>query len=270
MAKNLLYFDTTEEIKSVLNENEKLTTPPPTVALDKESGKVYYNPYAVKSREQIFFENNFTDFVENEDSITFYKDYTYNTEWGMFTDYILYIYIKDFKKLYALNCSKSNSYHYGYLTDEYYTTKTNKDFEKNLIERDKWKLVSDEELLKFKSLFTKRLSDGENELEDPFYITLRNLFNVMINLEEDKYNDAETDNYDENGVNYIVFKLKQGGSLSNKNKVLTYNMTIKRINGTSKYFTISNYRLEDKIKDGSKYNKEVYPYCDVYIYDPKD
>lgn len=29
MAKNLLYFDTTEEIKSVLNENEKLTTPPP-------------------------------------------------------------------------------------------------------------------------------------------------------------------------------------------------------------------------------------------------
>ena len=188
----------------------------------------------------------------------------------MFTDYILYIYIKDFKKLYALNCSKSNSYHYGYLTDEYYTTKTNKDFEKKLIERDKWKLVSDEELLKFKSLFTKRLSDGENELEDPFYITLRNLFNVEIELNENMYSDTNEESYDENGKNVLPFKLERAGVLSNKNKVLTYNMRIKRINGENKYFTISNYRLEDKIKDSSVYGREVYSYCDVYVYDPKD
>lgn len=245
MAKNLLYFDTTEEIKSVLNENEKLTTPPPTVALDKESGKVYYNPYAVKSREQIFFENYLT---ETFNEIAFYS-----------INGVYYLYNNNDKKIYAFPLKEGSSDIIGKSPDN---------FEDKLFEKKYWRKATTEEMLKINGLtldnnIIKDEDSGDitDIYDGTYHIRGIYLFGYDINLH---INDKKQQEQHNDGI--IDISVKDAGVLvSSNDDVYTYDLlyheeTYKSIRNIK----ISNFRLKKKEND------PTIPYCYVYIYDPKD
>lgn len=243
MTKNLLYFDTTEEIKTVLNENDKLTTTPPTVALDKEKEKVYYNPYIMKSKEVIFFETYLNQ------PLGYYSSYSING--------VYYFYNNDNKKIYALQLNENLNNVTGQTSDN---------FEENLFEKKYWRKATTEEMFKIREIIPESLNKEVKNImaifddkTNTYHLEGINLIKHNIKIHVNNKNEQEQHH---NGI--VDINVKNAGVLvSSNDDVCTYDLIYHEEEHIGK-LDMKNFRIEKKEND------PTIPYCYVYIYDPKE